>query len=203
MQPPKTTKHEIGVNLLDQDDISFPTDDPASAHKLIGEAVQEHLSDGSKLISLGGDHSITYPIIEVFNKVYPELHILHFDAHADIYENFQDNYYSHASPFARIMENNLATSLTQVGIRTLTTHQREQIKKYQVRVVEMKAFNLDFIQKLSGPLYISFDLDVLDPAYASGVSHQEPGGLSVRSALACLQNLDVNIVGADIVEYNP
>lgn len=194
---------EIGVNLFDKGDIFFPSDDPAVAHKLIYDTVQRHLSDGSKLISLGGDHSITYPIVEVFNKFYPELHILHFDAHADVYHNFQNNYYSHASPFARIVENNLATTITQVGIRTLTSHQREQIKKYNIEIVEMKNFNTGFIRNLSGPLYISFDLDVLDPAYAPGVSHHEPGGLSVRSVLDCLHNLQVNIVGADIVEYNP
>ena len=180
---------EIGVNLLDQGDIFFPSDDSAAAHKLIVDITQRHLSDGSKLISLGGDHSITYPIIEAYKRFYPELHILHFDAHADIYDNFQDNYYSHASPFARILENNLATSLTQVGIRTVTNHQREQIKKYRVQVVEMKEFTLDFIHDLSGPLYISFDLDVLDPALMPAVASPVSDGLPPETVMAGIESI--------------
>ncbi|NND31938.1 MAG: agmatinase [Saprospiraceae bacterium] len=193
---------EMGRNLLDLGDLHFASDAAPTAHKLICDEIQKHISDGSKLISLGGDHSITFPIIKAFHKFFSELHILHFDAHGDLYHDFQNNYYSHASPFARIMENGLATSITQVGIRTLTHHQREQAEKFQLNIIEMKDFDFHFLDELQAPLYISFDIDVLDPAFAPGVSHHEPGGLSVRTAIKCLQSLNVNIVGADIVEYN-
>jgi arginase family enzyme len=76
--------------------------------------------------------------------------------------------YSHASPFARLLEKGLLKSLTQVGIRTLTKHQREQAAKYKVNIVEMKDFQMGFISSLEGPLYISLDIDVLDPAFAPG-----------------------------------
>ncbi len=154
-------------------------------------------------MSIGGDHSVSYPIIEAHAQKYPNLHVLHFDAHGDIYENFDDNPYSHASPFARILEKKLISSLTQVGLRTLNTHQREQINKYGIQVIEMKDFSMDFLNKLSGPLYISLDIDVLDPAFAPGVSHHEPGGMSVRELISCLQGINVEVVGADLVEYNP
>ena len=81
---------------------------------------------------------------------------------------------SHASPFARLMERGLLNSLTQVGIRTFNTHQKEQAERFKVNVVEMKDFNVDVINTLEAPLYISLDLDALDPAYAPGVSHHEP-----------------------------
>ena len=98
--------------------------------------------------------------------------MLHLDAHADLYDNFQDNPYSHASPLARIMENDLVQSLTQVGIRTLNSHQKQQTSRFGITSIEMKHFHFDFLKSLQTPLYISVDLDVLDPAFAPGVSHR-------------------------------
>ena len=131
------------------------------------------------------------------------MHVLHLDAHADLYHNFDNNPFSHASPFARLMEKGIVKSLTQVGIRTLDTHQREQASHFKATVIEMKNFSYDFIQSLPSPLYISLDLDVLDPAFAPGVSHHEPGGLTIRELITIIQSIPVSIVGADIVEYNP
>ncbi|MBK8698574.1 MAG: agmatinase [Saprospiraceae bacterium] len=192
-----------GVNYQDLGDISFPTQNPVAAYHIIRDRVQSELAAGGQLISLGGDHSISFPIIEAHAEKYSDLHILHLDAHADIYDNFDNNPYSHASPFARLMEKKLVKSLTQAGIRTLTTHQREQVYKFGVRVIEMKDISFDFVSQLQGPLYISLDLDVLDPAFAPGVSHHEPGGLTTRDLIRILQQISVPIVGADLVEYNP
>lgn len=194
---------EFGGNLIDCGDIAFDSDDPGEVHRQIVNEVSSHLGDGSRLIVLGGDHYITFPVIEAYAKYYKTIHVLHFDAHSDLYENFEDNYYSHASPFARILEQGFITSLTQVGLRTLCKHQRDQIHRYQVKVLEMKDFYPDFLRNLDGPLYLSLDLDVLDPAFAPGVSHHEPGGLSVRELIECLHHISVPVIGADIVEYNP
>jgi arginase len=156
-----------------------------------------------KLICFGGDHSVSFPVIEAFSEKYKDLNILHLDAHADLYDNFDDNPYSHASPFARLMEMGTIKSLTQVGIRTFNTHQKEQANRFGVKVIEMKDFNFDFIKDLQFPLYISLDLDVLDPAFAPGISHHEPGGMSTRELIKIIQSISGEIVGADIVEYNP
>ena len=99
---------------------------------LIENSVSTLIADGLAPISLGGDHSITYPIVRAFARKYKDLSILHFDAHPDLYENFRGNPNSHASPFARIMEQKLVKRLVQVGIRTFTTHQRDQVKKFGV-----------------------------------------------------------------------
>jgi len=187
----------------DPGDILFEDDDPAKAFMTIRQNIANQLENDNKILCFGGDHSVSYPIIDAFADRYESLNILHLDAHADLYDNFDDNPYSHASPFARIMEKGKVKSLTQVGIRTLTTHQKQQAEKFGVNVVEMKDFSFDFIQKLESPLYISLDIDVLDPAFAPGVSHHEPGGLSTRQLLTIIQNISVNVVGADIVEYNP
>lgn len=169
----------------------------------IEESIAALLDRDYHPITLGGDHSITYPVVKAFAKKYPRLSILHFDAHPDIYDEFQGNRYSHACPFARIMEEGLVERLVQVGIRTATSHQREQIERFGVEAVEMKDFRDDLIIEFDTPVYISFDIDGLDPAFAPGVSHREPGGLSTRQALNVIQRLKADVVGADIVEFNP
>lgn len=162
-----------------------------------------NLGQDGRLLTLGGDHSITYPIIKAHQKKYPSLDILHIDAHGDLYNDFEGDKYSHACPFARIMESELAKRLVQVGIRTLTTHQKEQAEKFNVEVHQMKDLDLSKIKKFNNPLYISLDMDAFDPAFAPGVSHHEPGGLSSRQVIDLIQNLDADVIGADIVEYNP
>ena len=152
---------------------------------------------------LGGDHSITYPLVKAAAKHYPNLNILHFDAHPDLYDNFEDNPSSHASPFARIMESGLVKRLVQVGIRTINGHQRQQAQHFGVEVLTMRRWQDVFHIQFDSPLYITFDLDCLDPAFAPGVSHHEPGGLSTREALGIIQSLQANIVAADLVEFNP
>jgi len=192
-----------GVNYEDCGDISFTNTNAEAAFNTINSAIADVLKNDSKVISFGGDHSVSFPIISAFADKYEGLNILHLDAHADLYDNFDDNPYSHASPFARLMETGKINSLTQVGIRTFNTHQKEQAERFGVKVVEMKDFNFDFLKDLKAPLYISLDLDVLDPAYAPGISHHEPGGMTSRELIKIIQNIGVEVVGADIVEYNP
>lgn len=169
----------------------------------IEHAVSELLGKGERPVSLGGDHSVTYPILKAFAQRYPELTIVHFDAHPDLYDEFEGSQMSHACPFARIMEERLAKRLVQVGIRTMVGHQREQAARFGVEVVEMRELPAYDRLEIRGPVYVSFDIDVLDPAFAPGVSHREPGGMTVREAIAHLHAIKGTIVGADIVEYNP
>ncbi len=114
----------------------------------IQKAVSKELNRNQKVVSLGGDHSITFPIIQAYSQSFPDLNILHIDAHPDLYDNFENNPYSHASPFARIMEKGLVNRLVQVGIRTLNDHQKEQIKRFGLEVIEMKDFDPEKIQPL-------------------------------------------------------
>ena len=111
--------------------------------------------------------------------------------------------FSHACPFARIMEEGLASRLVQVGIRTMNTHQREQANRFGVEVLEMKNWQAINQIKFDGPVYISLDMDAIDPAFAPGVSHHEPGGFTSRELLSILQNIKGNVISADLVEFNP
>jgi arginase family enzyme len=125
------------------------------------------------------------------------------DAHPDLYDVLESNRYSHACPFARIMEENLVDRLVQIGIRTLTGHQRQQAELFGVEIIQMREIEKVDALQFNGPMYLSLDMDCLDPAFAPGVSHYEPGGLSTRQVLEIIQNLKGSLVGADIVEYNP
>jgi arginase family enzyme len=101
------------------------------------------------------------------------------------------------------MEAGLARQLVQVGIRTLNRHGREQAERFGVTIVPMRDHHVDAVPLLAGPLYISIDIDGFDPAFAPGVSHHEPGGLTVREVIALLDRQTASIVGADVVELNP
>jgi len=197
---------ELGVDLgeagayEDAGDLSFAEQD---AFASIDAELDKLIELGKRPVSLGGDHSITYPIVKAFARRYPELTIFHFDAHPDLYDEFEGNRLSHACPFARIMESGLAKRLVQVGIRTMVRHQREQAEKFGVEVVEMRSLPAYEKLKATGPVYVTFDMDVLDPAFAPGVSHREPGGMSVREAIAHLHAIEGEILGADLVEFNP
>jgi len=169
----------------------------------IERAVSELLEKAEQPVSLGGDHSVTYPILKAFARHYPELTIVHFDAHPDLYDEFEGSRVSHACPFARIMEERLAKRLVQIGIRTLNRHQREQAEKFGVEIVPMSGLPAYDQLNIHGLTYISFDMDVLDPAFAPGISHREPGGMTVREAIAHLHAIEGTVVGADIVEFNP
>ena len=161
------------------------------------------LSDGYQVISLGGDHSVSFPVIQAHAESIPGLSILHIDAHPDLYENMDGNPYSHASPFARLMERGTISRLVQVGIRTLNAHQREQAQKYNVEIHEMRDLSSVPDIAFDGAVYLSLDLDAMDPAYAPGVSHHEPGGLSVRDVLNIIHTFKGRLIGADLVELNP
>jgi arginase len=192
---------EIGadIDLIDQSDLVLTDSDVAADDLTIIDAV----SNSQIPLLLGGDHAVTYPIVAALAKRHGPLTILHFDAHPDLYADFEGNPRSHASPFARIMEGGHARRLVQLGIRTLNRHCREQAEKYGVEILPMAGFDVAQVPVLQGPLYISVDLDGIDPSEAPGVAHPEPGGLRLREVLAAIHKQTAPIVGADIVELNP
>jgi len=188
-------------NLADAGDLTLPEND--NALPLIEEGISRLARDRGLPLALGGDHAVTYPILRALGPLYPHLTILHFDSHPDLYAEFDGKRFSHACPFARILEENLIDRLVQVGIRGMNGHQRMQAERFGVETIDMRAWVAGVRPRVEGPLYISIDLDGLDPAFAPGVSHREPGGLSVREVITVIQSLPGPIVGADVVEYNP
>lgn len=169
----------------------------------ITDFVADQLEAGRRTIAIGGDHSITYPILRAFGARHRRLTVVHVDAHPDLYDDLDGNPLSHASPFARALEAGCMTGLVQLGIRTATVHQREQAERWGVTMVSPRDLAGFDPTAITGPIYLSIDLDGLDPSVAPGVSHHEPGGLTMREVLDIIDTLPGPIVGADVVELNP
>ena len=252
---------ELGLDVLGTPEAPL-LHDAGNLHEPTGAEVDAALAPllqaGLIPVVLGGDHSVSFPAFAAlarFRHAQQQqqqqqqqqrrpLCILHFDAHTDLYHDFEGDPLSHASPFARIMECGrggggggdddddgdgvlLCDRLLQVGLRTVTPHHREQMARFDVRAMEARAFDSGAMAQpppadaassflaehlpRDADVYVSFDLDALDPAFAPGVSHHEPGGLSTRQALAVLHALASGggggggwrLVGCDLVELNP
>ncbi len=187
--------------ISDYDFQSLPeTGDAARA--AITERAAAALQIG-KPLSIGGDHSVTYPILRAMRDAHGPVNILHIDAHTDLYDAFDGDRFSHASPFARAIEDGCVNELIQVGLRSIGPEQRAFGENHGVIMLGADEQDAIPFDRLVDPLYVSIDLDGLDPAFAPGVSHPEPGGLSSREVLAILKKLPASPAGADIVEYNP
>jgi agmatinase len=193
---------EKDVIMVDLGDVDVSGDFETVSSR-IEKKVLEVLEKRAVPIILGGDHSISFPVAKSFARKFSPLDILHFDAHPDLYEELYGDRYSHGCPFTRIMEEGLAQNLVQVGIRAATGEHREMAAKYGVRMIEMKDIQENLSLEFTNPLYISFDMDALDPSAAPGVSHHEPGGLTTRQVIRILHALEAEIVGLDVVEVNP
>ena len=216
--PATNTWSELGCdvhsNIFSYGDVSAAEPTQASMIEAVQPAITNMMKKKQYVpLILGGDHSISTATCAVVAAVVGPLKIVHFDAHPDLYHNFEDNRYSHASPMARLCEdNNTCKGLTSIGVRCFNGHQRQQAAKFGVNLIEARDFpgrGSDIREQLSqwilptDNVYITFDMDVLDPSCAPGVSHPEPGGLTTRQAVDAIHCIPGRIVGADIVEYNP
>lgn len=194
--------------------ITYPIEELPSdvdkAFEKIYEKVEEVLRSKKFPIMIGGEHTITFAIIKVFKRFYPDLKVVHLDAHLDLRDEYNETRINHATVIRRISE--LRVPVLSVGIRTICKEEYEFLMKerYQVlwarevkrdirRVVEMIK---EFTQ--SGSVYLSLDADVFDPSVAPGVGTPEPGGLFWEEVLEILKEVvKSNLVGMDLVEIRP
>lgn len=172
----------------------------------IAKSVDKVLRDGKLLIMLGGEHLVTLPAVKCAASLHPELSVIHFDAHADLREQYLGMSLSHATVMRRISEVIGGDKLFQFGIRSGT---REEFAYARASTNIYPEINTEGIagvaQSLKGrPVYISLDIDVLDPAYAPGTGTPEPGGCSPNQLFSALEALSgLNVVGFDLVEVCP
>lgn len=192
---------DLGDVLADLGDADLQ-EDAGDFQRMVG-AIAGAFRAGPAVV-LGGDHAVTYPVLAGMAAagIAPP-QIVHIDAHSDLYDDFEGDPLSHASPFARIMERGLAAGLTQLGIRTPNAHLVAQAERFGVKVFSPEHHAEGLATLPTGPTYISIDLDGLDPAFAPGVSHHEPGGLTTREVLDVIWKTPGPVIGGDIVELNP
>jgi arginase len=174
-----------------------------AVHERIEQAASAFARISRPFIALGGDHAVTYPILRGLKAGYRAVTVLQIDAHACLHDRYADDPLSHLCVAARVMEEQLAVRLVQAGVRTGSAHEHEQARRFNVEQIDMRAWADGARPSTSGLVYLSIDLDGFDPAFAPGVSHREPGGLTVREVLTVVDTIGGDLIGADIVEFNP
>lgn len=197
----RVVKTICGETLDELGDIALP--DGPGARECIERVVAGLAREQRPFIALGGDHSMTYAILRGLKASYGPLTVLQIDAHPCLNDHVDGDRFSHFSSSARIMEEGLARRLVQVGLRAITGHQRDQARRFDVEQIDMRAWADGARPSTSGQVYVSIDLDAFDPAFAPGVAHREPGGLTAREVITLLDTLGGDMVGAEIVEFNP
>ena len=175
----------------------------------VDQAVSDALSDGSVVGVLGGEHSITVGAVRAFGHRFADLSVLYLDAHADMRDEYQGSPWSHACVARRVLE---MCPLVEVGVRSLSEGERRFIAGEDVPVlfwpnetVEVDDILAEIADRLSETVYVSIDLDVLDPSIMSAVGTPEPGGMSWHAVTTLLKYMAdrKRIVGFDIVELSP
>lgn len=205
------------AQVVDAGDIAANPFDIAEAVEQIGAGMDELLTRNLKPVVLGGDHTIAYPIIKSLNKIYGPVTVIHFDAHLDTWDTYFGAPLTHGTPFRRASEDGLLdmSSCLHVGIRGPLYTDQDLTDDTALGFQVITAASIDtigtagVIEKMlkrvgNKPVYVSIDVDVMDPAFAPGTGTPEMGGLSSREMLTIIRSLDqVNLVGADIVEVSP
>ena len=203
---PYFDKELTDYNLFDAGDIELPFGNTQKILDIIRENAKKILNDNKILFSAGGEHLVTYPLVQAYFEKYGEdLHIIHFDAHTDLREDYMGEKLSHASVIKRIYDITGKDKIYQFCIRS---GEKEEFR-YKDKGIFQEKFTFtrlpEIIEKLAGkPVYVTIDLDVLDPSVFPGTGTPEPGGINFNEMLSLIKILkNAKIVGADVVELSP
>jgi agmatinase len=205
------------VQVVDAGDVAANPFNITEALQAIDESASALIADGATVVALGGDHTIALPLLRAVHRVHGPIALLHFDAHLDTWDTYFGADHTHGTPFRRAVEEGLLDmdALCHVGIRG-PLYGREDLGDDEalgfgiISTREVARHGVDAaVERMRDrigdrPLYLSTDVDVLDPAHAPGTGTPEAGGLSSRELLELLRGLDgLRIIGADVVEVAP
>lgn len=194
------------INFYDAGDIIIPFGNIKESLRRVEEVSRELIAEGKKLFSIGGEHLVSLPLIKAYHSFYPDLMVIQMDAHADLREDYLGETLSHATVMRHVVDELGRRRLIQLGIRSAT---REEIAFGRANTFLYLDQFLDVMAEakeraFGKPVYITLDIDVLDPAFAPGTGTPEAGGVSSRDLLRMLHAFkELNIVGFDMVEISP
>jgi agmatinase len=193
------------LRIHDMGDLELPLGEKKIAFDLIQKALRKILSKNKFPVLLGGDHLITLPILEETLKVYPNLHLLHLDAHTDLREDYLGETLSHSTVIRRVVDRLGKGRLSQIGIRSGTEEEFKLAKEMRSIVPSDERSLGAMVNRLRNrPVYITLDLDLFDPSLLPGVGAPEPGGLTFQAFISLLKALrSLHVIGFDIVELTP
>jgi agmatinase len=192
-------------SIHDMGDLELPLGEKKISLDLIRKAVRKILSGNKFPILLGGDHLITLPVVEELVKNYPQLQIVHIDAHTDLREEYLGESTSHSTVMKRVLDHLGEGRLFQIGIRSGTEDEFKLARKMKSIIPFDPGSLRSMINRLRNqPVYITLDLDVMDPSLLPGVGTPEPGGYTFHEFISLLKILQaLHVVGFDIVELTP
>lgn len=194
------------IAIYDGGDLELPLGNTQKTMDEILTFTRSIVEDDKKFVMVGGEHLVSYPTIQAVYEKYPDLHVIHIDAHTDLREDYMGEKLSHASIIRRCHEFLGDGRIFQFGIRSGLKEEFEWAKEHTY----MERFTIDSLGKIvekleNHPIYITIDLDVLDPGTFPGTGTPEPGGITYKELLKGIQQLQKlnNIVAADVVELSP
>ncbi|HUL31039.1 MAG TPA: agmatinase [Thermodesulfobacteriota bacterium] len=192
-------------SIHDMGDLELPLGEKEISLGLIRKALGQILSKKKIPILLGGDHLITLPIIEEILPVYPGLHLIHIDAHTDLREDYLGETLSHSTVMRKVVDHLGEGRLFQIGIRSGTEEEFKVARRWKSIVpIDPPALRTMVKRLKNQPVYVTLDLDVIDPGFLPGVGTPEPGGLTFQGVLSLLKALrPLHVVGFDLVELTP
>lgn len=205
---PYLDKSIVDLNYYDAGDLLLPFGNASRSLDVIREYVEGLLADEKIPVGLGGEHLVTWPVIEALYKKYPDLAIIHIDAHADLRDQYEGEPLSHSTPIRKASELMGGKNIYQFGIRSGSREEfqyaHENINFHPFDVAEPLKKELPSMG--NRPVYVTIDIDVLDPSAAPGTGTAEAGGITSKELLEAIHAIagsNVNVVGFDVVEVAP
>lgn len=193
---PRFDKHLQDVNFHDAGDLEFPLGNTYKSIDLIEKNVEEIYRAGKRVFGIGGEHLVTLPTIKAISKFHKDFAVVHFDAHADLRKEYLGEEMSHSTVIRHISKIVGPENIRQIGIRSGTKEEFDFMKKHGT---------LDGLDSLKGKkIFVTVDLDVLDPSVMPGTGTPEAGGMDFNTLVDWFERLkDFNIIGCDVVELAP
>ena len=197
------------IKYYDAGDIPLPFGNPQKSIDIIEEFVDQVLAAGKFPLGMGGEHLVSWPVMKAVFKKYPDLAIIHFDAHTDLREEYEGEPLSHSTPIRKIAEHIGPNNVYSFGIRSGMKEEFEWAKQNGMHISKFEVLEplKEILPSLAGrPVYVTIDIDVLDPAHAPGTGTVDCGGITSKELLASIHAIarsEVNVVGGDLVEVAP
>lgn len=206
---PYLDRELVDVKYFDAGDIPLPFGNPQKSIDIIEEYVGTLLEEEKFPLGMGGEHLVSWPVMKAMASKYKDLAIIHMDAHTDLREHYEGEPLSHSTPIRKIAEHIGPENVFSFGIRSGMKEEFDWAKEVGMHISKFEVLEplKEILPKLAGrPVYVTIDIDVLDPAHAPGTGTVDAGGITSKELLASIHAIarsEVNVVGADLVEVAP
>jgi agmatinase len=197
------------IKYFDAGDIPLPFGNAQKSLDIIEDYIDSLMKDNKIPFGMGGEHLVAWPVMKAVYKKHKDLAIIHFDAHTDLREHYEGEPLSHSTPIRKIADHIGPENVYSFGIRSGMKEEFQWAKENGMHISKFEVLEplKEILPKLAGrPVYVTIDIDVLDPAHAPGTGTVDAGGITSRELLASIHEIarsEVNVVGADLVEVAP